>query len=188
MNTEPVIARLEQFEGRINYMYRCTGGEVTIGVGHAILTVADALKLQWQQKNSTERPTDAVIAIDYRAVENAPKGQVAGKYADLTLSRMNDEAIDQLLESDIMLFGTHLNRLVPGWSSDYPENAQEALFDMAYNLGLGGLAKYHKLLNACAEGDWVVAAAESYRNGIDDDRNKAIRQLFLSCAASEQPA
>ena len=32
MDSSLILARLEKFEGRIPYMYRCTGGEVTIGL------------------------------------------------------------------------------------------------------------------------------------------------------------
>src|ERR1035437_9519766 len=45
MDASLVIPRLESFEGRVPYMYRCTGGKVTIGIGHAIETPADALNL-----------------------------------------------------------------------------------------------------------------------------------------------
>ena len=48
MNPDSVIARLKQFEGWTNYMYRCTGGEVTIGIGHALLAAANAATLAWQ--------------------------------------------------------------------------------------------------------------------------------------------
>ena len=36
VNIQNVQGRLLQFEGRTNFMYRCTGGEVTVGVGHAL--------------------------------------------------------------------------------------------------------------------------------------------------------
>jgi hypothetical protein len=48
MNRDRVLARLERFEGSVPHMYLCTGGEVTAGVGHAMGTSAQALKLDWQ--------------------------------------------------------------------------------------------------------------------------------------------
>ena len=42
MDSSLVIPRVEKFEGRVPLMYRCTGGEVTIGIGHAIQSPADA--------------------------------------------------------------------------------------------------------------------------------------------------
>lgn len=187
MNAEPVMQRLIQFEGSVPYMYRCTGGEITVGVGHAILSSHDAQQLNWQQISSTTRPSDVVIDNDYRRVGAAAKGQTAKSYESLSICRMNDTAIDALLKADIDSFSLQLNRQLAGWE-EYPEPAQEALFDMAYNLGVAGLLKYHKMLDACAEGDWVTAAAESHRNGIPDNRNEAIRQLFLDCGPGSTEA
>jgi GH24 family phage-related lysozyme (muramidase) len=66
MNPSNVIPRVERFEGRVPYMYRCTGGEVTIGVGHAILTSAAAPGLTW---SIGRRPsTDVDIPADYAPV------------------------------------------------------------------------------------------------------------------------
>ena len=65
MNSEPVIRRLKQFEGSVPHMYRCTGGEVTVGVGHAILTASDAVQLNWGQRDSAARPSDSTIELDY---------------------------------------------------------------------------------------------------------------------------
>jgi GH24 family phage-related lysozyme (muramidase) len=180
MDIQAVTARLKHFEGSIPYLYRCTGGEVTVGIGHAILSTADALALNWTMGSPAVRPSDSIITTDYRVVEESPKGKPATYYQNLTSSRLTDAAISALLASDIPSYSAQLDRLVPGWT-DYPENAQQALFDMVYNLGQGGLSKYHKLLEACAAGDWTTAAAESHRNGIPDERNEAIRQLFLEC-------
>jgi GH24 family phage-related lysozyme (muramidase) len=47
MNRASAIARLKRFEGYIPYMYQCTGGDVTVGAGHAILAEADAGRLSW---------------------------------------------------------------------------------------------------------------------------------------------
>lgn len=178
MNAEPVIQRLRLFEGSIPYMYRCTGGEVTVGIGHAILTPGAALALQWEQLLSNDRPPDERIEADYWKVASAPKGQLAKAYEPLTTCRMSDSDIDTLADADIIVFSDQLDHHVEGWEQ-YPEPAQEALFDMAFNLGIGGLKKFPKMLNACSRGDWSAAAAESRRNGIPNTRNEAIRQLFL---------
>ena len=64
MDSALVISRLENFEGRVPHMYRCTGGKVTIGIGHAIETRADALNLTWSitanpRPATKSRPTTA---------------------------------------------------------------------------------------------------------------------------------
>lgn len=178
MNATPVIERLRLFEGSVPYMYRCTGGEVTVGVGHAILKPEDALFLNWQQIATSLRPPDDLIEADYRKVFQSPKGQIAKAYEPLTTCRMSDAAINQLADADVAIFCAQIDRQLPGWE-EYPEPAQEALFDMAFNLGIAGLRKYVKMLGACSKGDWDTAAAESRRNGVPNTRNEAIRQLFL---------
>ena len=170
MDTAGVLARLERFEGRIPHMYRCTGGEVTIGSGHAIMTPADALQLAW------ETAADQVAA-GYAAVAAAPKGLVASHYAALSVCRMNNAAIDQLAVADIARFTAQLRANLPNWDR-YPAPAQAALFDMAYNLGIGGLRKFHNMLAAVDAGNWQLAAQESRRNGIGDARNQEIAALF----------
>ena len=69
MDLSLVIPRLESFEGRVPDMYRCTGGKVTIGIGHAIETPADALTLTW---SISGRPaTGAEIQADYAQIAAA---------------------------------------------------------------------------------------------------------------------
>jgi GH24 family phage-related lysozyme (muramidase) len=174
MDTAAVTARLKKFEGEIPYLYRCTGGEVTIGIGHAILSEDLAAQLDWSIK-----PIDPTT--EWRKVAAAEKGHPATFYEPLTACRMTDAAIQALLATDIPIYSSQLDHVAPGWQK-YPENAQQALFDMVYNLGAGGLSKYPKMLAAAAAGDWSTAAAESHRNGIPDARNQEIRDLFQSCA------
>jgi len=91
--------------------------------------------------------------------------------------------IDALLLSDIALFESKLAAALPKWPS-YSEPAQEALFDMCYNLGVGGLPKFHQLLAAVDSGQWTTAAAQCHRKGISDARNRETANLFLQAAAS----
>ncbi|MCX6626753.1 MAG: hypothetical protein NTW28_03870 [Candidatus Solibacter sp.] len=55
-----VIPRVEKSEGRAHHMYRCTGVEVTIGIGHAIQTPADALNFTW---TVNDRPATAALFL-----------------------------------------------------------------------------------------------------------------------------
>ena len=182
MDQSAVIARLRQFEGCVPYMYLCTGGEVTIGMGHAIPTSADASQLTWEAGGVTAAPAQA--AADYESVAAAQKGMLASAYAGLTQCRMSDPDIEALVEADVQAFEAQLAAALPNWNS-YPEPAQEALFDMAFNLGLGGLKKFPKMLAAIDAGDWATAAAQSHRQGIGESRNQAIAALFQSAAAPQ---
>jgi len=90
---------------------------------------------------------------------------------------MADDAVNDLVESDIERFEAQLAGARPKWGS-YPEPVQEALFDMAFNLGLGGLKKFPKMLQAVDAGDWETAAQECHRAGIQAARNEETAALF----------
>lgn len=175
MDTTTIAARLEKFEGRVPHMYRCTGGEVTIGVGHAIKSADDALQLTWTAGGSPASPEE--IASDYARVAATPKGLMASSYAPLSTCRMPDDAIDALVAADVASFGAHVAAALPNWNS-YPDSVQAALFDMAFNLGVAGLLKFHNLLAACDAGDWETAARECHRQGIGESRNQETADLF----------
>jgi GH24 family phage-related lysozyme (muramidase) len=181
MNRASVIARLKGFEGCLPYMYRCTGGEVTIGAGHAIPAAADAGKLSWSIGGAPATPEQA--QSDFAKIAAAPVGWVAGGYENLTRCRMSADDIDALLLADVALFEARLAAALPKWAS-YPEPAQEALFDMGYNLGVGGLLKFHQLLAAVDAGQWTTAAAQCHRMGIGDARNKETSNLFLQAGGA----
>ena len=175
MDREFVIKRLRAFEGCIPHMYRCTGGEVTIGVGHAIQAAADAANFSWR---IGERPaTAAEILADYGRIAGAEMGMRASGYAGMTQCRMADPDMDRLCLEDVDRFTARLEAALPNWNK-YPPQAQAALFDMAFNLGLGGLLKFHKLLAAVDAGDWETAAKECHRQGIGEDRNRQTAELF----------
>src|SRR5262245_49899820 len=102
MESAIILARLEKYEGRVPHMYRCTGGEVTIGIGHAILNPDDALRLAWAVAGRA--PTPDEIHADYARVAAAEKGMVAKAYAPLSKIRMENAAIDSLVASDVQRF------------------------------------------------------------------------------------
>ena len=179
MDPSLVIPRIQSFEGRVPYMYQCTGGKVTIGIGHAIETPTDALQLTWSIDG---RPaTAAEIQTDYAGVAAAQKGLIAKAYAAFTQSRMADADIGALIAADVTRFEASLAAALPNWNT-YPAPAQAALFDMAFNLGLGGLKKFPRLLAAVDAGEWDVAAAQCHRQGIGEDRNQQTAALFLQAA------
>jgi len=180
MDQAAVVARLKKFEGSVPYMYLCTGGEVTVGVGHAIPNPAKASQLSWQVGGAAPAPAQA--SADFEQVAAAQKGMLASAYAGLTQCRMSDGGIEALVEADVLAFEARLATTLPNWNS-YPEPVQEALFDMAFNLGLGGLKKFPTMLAAIDAGDWNTAAAQSHRQGIGEARNQEIAALLRSASA-----
>jgi GH24 family phage-related lysozyme (muramidase) len=95
---------------------------------------------------------------------------------------MADPDIDALLVADVTRFEALLAAAFPDWNS-YPEPAQEALFDMAYNLGISGLQKkFPNMMAAVHAGQWDVAAAQCHRTGIGEPRNQRTAALFQQAA------
>src|SRR2546425_992098 len=181
MDRTAVIARLKQFEGCIGHMYKCTGGAVTIGIGHALPTAADAMSLSWQI-DGVAAPADQ-LRSDYEAVAAAAKGRAAAAYAHLTQCRLTADDAQRLVAADVQSCETQLAAALPIWHS-YPALAQEALCDMAFNLGLGGLKKFVTLLHAVDSGNWARAAAQCHRLGISEARNQTTSALFLRSSGS----
>jgi GH24 family phage-related lysozyme (muramidase) len=180
MNVQQVMARLESFEGSVPYMYRCTGGAVTAGIGHAIDDVAAAASLNWEVAG--RQALAAEVAADFEKVAAAPKGMLAAHYQGSTQCRLPGGYLTLLAQQDIANVEAGLVRDLPNWPS-YPETAQEALFDMAFNLGIAGLRKFPKLLAAVESGDWETAATQSFRQGVSEERNREIAALFLQARA-----
>lgn len=180
MNLENVKNRLRVCEGCLDFMYLCTGQEVTVGVGHALQTSAVAVQLPWRAGGLAA--SEAQIKADFHAVRKAQQGMVASKYAPLTKCRLSTEEIDRLLQDDIAKFEAGLRERIPNWG-ELPEPAQEALFDMAFNLGIAGLfRKFPKMMTAVKAGDWKTAAAQCERGGISPARNKETAELFRKSA------
>jgi len=91
---------------------------------------------------------------------------------------MDSAQIDEVNAADIERFEDALRAQLPAWDT-YPEPAQLALFDMAFNLGVSGLfRKFPKMIAAVRARDWATAAAQCHRNGIQDARNEETADLF----------
>lgn len=175
MDTNLILARLEKFEGRIRHMYVCTGGEVTIGIGHAIKGPNEAVELSWTRDGRAALAAE--IRDDFAKVAAAPKGLAAGGYASLSSVRMADPNIEALASADVLRFASEVAARLPNWDR-YPECVQAALFDMAFNLGVAGLLKFKKLIAACDQAEWETAAGECHRQGIGESRNQDTASLF----------
>lgn len=180
MNWTRVRARTEKGEGRTTYMYQCTKGRVTAGVGHLIENVECAIKLPWWF-TACELATAEQIRRDYTAVATAKSGMPASAYAKLSDIRLSQDAVDALLQQDFDRFIPSLKAKVPSWDK-LPELAQEALFDIAFNCGIGGFMKFVKLRASVAAGDWEAAAVQCHRRDIGEDRNTDIANLFSQAA------
>jgi GH24 family phage-related lysozyme (muramidase) len=179
MNLDNVKARLIRFEGRIPHMYQCTGGEVTIGVGHAITGPQEARTLELRHRDQrAASPTE--IQHDFRKIREMHPGLPVHDYRSFTELILPEPEIDAILDTDIAFFTKALHESFRLFDS-YPEPAQEAVFDMAFNLGIVGLfQKFPKCVKAIVMKDWNRASSECHRRGISEERNQETAKLFTS--------
>lgn len=81
----------------------------------------------------------------------------------------------------------YLNKNFPEFLK-YNNDRQKALSDMCYNLGISKFSKYKNMKRAILSNDWKIAARESWRNGIEYDRNiKTIFRLYPFFNVKELP-
>lgn len=186
MNALAVLLRLRRLEGCIPWMYRDSGrGEVTCAIGQMIPSVSFALTLPWHIDTRPATPEE--ITIDFAEVQAAPAGKPSSFYASLTRCRLEENDMTALANQRIAELTAEIGMRLPMFPS-FPEPVQQAVFDMAYNLGLYKfMATYTRFQSALKAGDWSAAAAESRRDGIGDSRNNEIAALIRSAATAPQP-
>lgn len=163
-------------------MYLDTAGHVTVGVGHMIGCCADAAELKFVLRETGMTATATQIANDFNQVTQQQKAQLFTRYKQFTLLDMPADAIEALLDADIAEKEAAVRRRFRDYDT-YPPEAKTALLDMAFNLGVEGLASKFPRLKAAAEaGNWKTCAAECERNGIQAGRNLWTKQQFEKAA------
>ena len=76
---------------------------------------------------------------------------------------MPREAGDLWLERELMLLHQRLTHALP-WFDSAPDAVQEALINMAYQMGVGGLLGFRKTLARGEQGEWSAMADEALRS------------------------
>jgi len=171
-------AKLREFEGCVNWMYRDTAGKVTVGVGLMLPDAAAACALPFVAGGGPVGPEQ--IAEEFDRVGALPLGKLPGFYKAVTSPELTQQVIDEKLNSILAEFEATLRAKLPGYDR-MPDGVKMALLDMAYNLGPAGLLTgYPHMLNAIETGSWSQAAAECTREGISAARNSWTRAQFLS--------
>ena len=185
------------FEGSTNYMYRDSRGFVTVGVGKMLTNAAAAAQLPFVGKS--DRPaTGEEITTAFATVHAMRAGPPAPLFKGKSDVTLPQSAIDDLLALEVHKAVQIGRRVLPDFDH-YPVAAQQALIDMAYNLGEGreadpaasrkasGLRQYHTLLTSARKEDWKAAARECYRHGPNQKRNDWTRDKFLEASGSAPP-
>jgi GH24 family phage-related lysozyme (muramidase) len=165
-----------RWEGVVPHMYLDTAGIVTCGVGFALRDETAVALLPWTP--------DVLTAIDdFRILSVKPSGLPAALYKRHCRAELSGAAIREVFELKI---ADVRRRLEAHWQlSMQPVPVQLALVDMAYNLGVAGLTKFERLHDAVQSRDWITAANECSRRGIQAPRNEATIELFLVASTEE---
>ena len=116
-------------------------------------------------------------------VYDCPAGyKTIGVGRNLEGKGITEEEALYLLENDINYFTDQLRDNLD-WFDDIPEEKQQILVNMAFNLGVAGLMNFKNMLSAVEEGRWADASTEM----LDSKWAKqvGIRAIELSGAMAE---
>lgn len=72
---------------------------------------------------------------------------------------ISDLAVETIFRDDVRGVGDAVDRALP-WSAALALPRVAVLYEMAFNLGLGGLLRFQQMLAACQEENWELAAVE----------------------------
>lgn len=194
---QEVTRRIEQYEGRVNHLYRDSEGFVTVGVGHLVASrsAVRGLPLFVSEHGRAGRTaTDDEKLADYDAVLRQPRRLHHARYRPFTRLIMREADIDLQRDGHLTSFHRELRaiyRRSRGYPFDFdtlPPPGQKALFDMIFNLGAVRIVRiFTKFDRALKAGDWEQAAKESYRHQLGPERNAYVRsQLMLMARMTQQ--
>lgn len=170
-------------EGSVPHMYLDTVGRVTVGVGHMVPAVTEAQLIRLLTRATLTPATVQEIVAEFNNIARQQRALEAREYQQFTQLEMALADIEALLQSDIAAMENGVRANFNNYDT-YPAEAQDALLDMAFNLGVHGLVNSFPRLHAAAlNKDWNTCAAQCHRNGISDTRNQKTVALFKAAAA-----
>jgi hypothetical protein len=157
----------EPLEGRVPHMYLDIIGLVTCGVGNLIDASragskspwSPALALPWTLEDGTRATREQVIG-DWQRLKSQPAlAKLHYKFAGkVTVCRLTDQAIDDLVLSKLREFERELVKHFPGWDG-FPADAQLGICSMAWAVGPAFAIKFTNFARAVNAGDWLGAQA-----------------------------
>jgi GH24 family phage-related lysozyme (muramidase) len=173
------LALIEPFEGTVPWMYLDVNGYVTVGIGNLLASPHVATTLVWDRRGGGVEPDEVEVVDEWERVHRAVRGLPAIQYKRLTTMELHPSEIARLFGRRVDEFETSLQHLFPGFAG-WPEPAQLATLDMAFNLGAGALPRdWPNLTAALRAQDWRAAAAQSHRPQSRPARNAAVLELFV---------
>ena len=154
------VPDLVRWEGAVAHMYRDTLGYCTVGIGNLIHDVDEAMSIPF--RFAAREATRPEISSDFHRVMAMPKGLKASAYRTTTGPRieLTDGSIYQLAADRLAReFLPGLAVLYPGFE-EFPLGPQRALVDLAWNVGIHGLAQFSRLRDAVNSRAWLSVPHE----------------------------
>lgn len=196
-----------QGEHNFPYMYLDTTSNVTVGIGHLIPSRAKALELPFVYRKDQPAPAGSgspakakgspasqeEIGRDWDEVEkyqqpaDPKEAYVARFYGGKTRLELLESEIDSLFDSDVSAKETDLAKVFPSYRL-FPDDAQLALLDLAFNRGVAGMLKSPGLEKAVLAWRWDDAAAAILKHpgGARADRTSANAGLFRTAVQQQE--
>lgn len=184
---------LKQYEGKVNFMYLDKKGLVTIGVGHLIDPINQALKLEFGYKGGGGPASSGEVTTEWQTVKQSQKliNLGAPAFDKITRLSLTDVGIQKMVKDSAAAIENYIktNGSAKKFYGDFdlwPADAQLALMGVAW----GGIPipqfGWHKLPEACRLAKWDVAAVESkISSAIAAGRNEAHKLMFMNAAAAK---
>lgn len=163
------------FEGIVRHLYLDSVGKITCGVGFMLPDEAACARMQW-----TPNVQEAIADFRRLKEEHGPFEKFAAAHyrpmvrAALAEDFMRQEFARRMADMAKLVGTAFVNAM--------PLPARVAYLDLCYNLGVGGVSKFHHLNNAIAARDWLEASRQCHRQGVSEKRNAATSAQFASCA------
>ncbi len=181
--------KLEEYEGKIEHMYKDTKGFITVGVGHLLKDLVAAQALDFVHGTTNKKASKDEIKVDFEAIKKQPPGLFAALYKKHTKIKLTSITIDKLTDKHIDTFESELKQVYGAAEfMKFPSEVKLALFDMIFNLGMtklrNGFPSFNKSIKAK---DWAKAATESNRKDVALARNKYVKDLLDKAAKSIKP-
>ncbi len=176
------IAKLEEFEGCVPWMYRDTVGRVTVGVGLMLPDAQAAQALPFLAGSQMATPAEA--ASEFARIHAMPMAREASFYKVAGSLELTQETIHANLRMVLEGFEDDLRKEVSQYDG-LPDGVKMALLDMVYNLGPAGLFRgFPHLMAAVKAGEWAQAASCCARRGPGPVRNAWTREQFLGAVSA----
>ena len=174
----------EEFESFVPHMYLDVVGQVTVGIGHGILSGAAASDIPFKKADGSPATEGEITkefnALSAQSASQREKPKSAKHFESLTTLHIDEAAVYNLAARDIGAKEKDIKRNFPEYDS-YPPAVQEAILDMVFSMGMGKLLRgYPSFCAAVKKKDWKAAAEHSNRRQVQVKRNTSVKDKLAS--------